>query len=126
MGLALLPDLVLVQDVLAAALEAPPGTRLPADSEATTTCRTCGEEQTLADAHVTGEEGDTIYTCRHGCQRLVVVSAPGSTAWPGRGYRHGAHVIRNASDLYLTLPGATKQVLITASPEALKKGPPPG
>ncbi len=114
-ALDLLPELVRVEDVFAK-LKPP-----PADDQVTTSCRTCGTAQKLTECEVRRDGSDTVYVCRNGCQVLVVVGAPGDSPWPGRGYRLGDHVIRNAGDLFLALPGATAQVLIPASPAALMK-----
>ena len=114
-GLDLLPDLVRVQDVL-------PASSAPADDgRALTSCRTCGTQQTLKECEIRRDGPDTVYVCRNGCQVLVVVSTPGDSPWPGRGYRLGDYVIRNASDLFLTVPGSVAKVLIPASPAALMK-----
>ena len=118
MGLNLLPELIRVEEVFA--VLKPP----PADDQVTTSCRTCGTAQKLTECEVRRDGSDTVYLCRNGCQVLVVVSAPGDSPWPGRGYRLGDHVIRNASDLFLAVPGATAQVLIPASPAALMKSRP--
>jgi hypothetical protein len=117
-GLNLLPELIRVEDVLAV-LKRP-----PTDDQITTSCRTCGAAQKLIECEVRRDGADTVYVCRNGCQVLVVVSAPGDSSWPGRGYRLGDHVIRNASDLLLAVAGATAQVLIPASPAALMKSRP--
>lgn len=114
-GLNLLPELVRVEEVFAV-LKPPPG-----DDQITTSCRTCGTVQKLTDCEVRRDGADTVYVRRNGCQVIVVVSVPGDSPWPGRGYRLGDHVIRNASDLFLTIPGTPTQVLIPASPAALMK-----
>ncbi len=121
-GLALIPELVRVEDVIAGNLNAPPGTRLPIDAEIITSCPTCGQDQNLAESEIRRDGDDTIYICKSGCQTIVVVSAPESSAWPGRGYRIGKHVIRNARDLLLPIIGGTGPgVLIPASPAALMR-----
>jgi hypothetical protein len=117
-GLNLIPELVRVQEVLA--VLKPP----PADDQVTTSCRTCGTKQKLTECELRRDGADTVYICRNGCQSLVVVSAPGDSPWPGRGYRLGDHVIRNAGDLLLAIPGTVNRVLIPASPAALMKGRP--
>ncbi len=117
-GLNLLPELVRVGEVFS--VLKPP----PADDQITTSSRTCGSSQKLTECEVRREGADTVYTCRNACQVLVVVSVPGGSPWPGRGYRVGNHVIRNASDLFLAIPGAVAQVLIPASPAALMKSRP--
>lgn len=124
LGLALVPELTRVEDVLAGSLTAPPGAALPTDRQIRTSCPTCGAEQTLDQAAVSRNEKDTVYTCMNGCQTIVVVGEPGNSPWPGRGYRLGPHVIRNAQDLYL--PVGVSEVLIPASKAALMRQPPAG
>lgn len=121
LGLALIPEIRRVEDVIVGELEAPAGARLPRDTEIHTSCPTCGEQQTLAEAEARRDCDDTIYICRNGCQPIVVVSAPGDSPWPGRGYRLGERVVRNARDLYLPVLGTGREVLLPASPAALMK-----
>lgn len=122
LGLALIPELVRVEDVIRMSLTAPPNTQLPGDGGIFTSCPTCGEKQTLAEGTVRRDDLDTVYTCRNGCQTIAVVSAPGDTPWPGRGYRLGEHVIRNASDIVLRLVGGVSPgIVIPASKAALMK-----
>lgn len=119
-GLALIPELVRVEDVVTKALHAPtPATPLPTDAEMHTSCPTCHQDQRLADAEVRREGEDTVYFCQNGCQLIVIVGSPGDSPWPGRGCRMGDHVIRNAGDLFL--PVGTSQIKIPASPAALMK-----
>ena len=121
-GLALIPELVRVEDVIVGNLTAPPGTRFPTDAEMNTSCPTCGHNQNLAEAEIRRDGDDTIYICKSGCQTIVVVSTPESSAWPGRGYCIGKHVIRNAQDLLLpVIGGSGPGVLIPASPAALMR-----
>jgi len=120
-GLALIPELIRVEDIIVGNLTAPEGTSLPTNGEMYTSCPTCKEKQNLNEAEVVRDGEDTVYICRNGCQPIIVVSTPESEAWPGRGYRIGTHVIRNAEDLNLPIIGATKGVLIPASRAALKK-----
>ena len=47
-------------------------------------------------------------------------------AWPGRGYRLGAHVIRNAADITVQVEGMRMPVLIPASKAALMRVRPNG
>jgi hypothetical protein len=125
MGMALIPELVRVEDVVASQLHPPKGGALPTDREIHTSCPTCGATQTLSEASLTRSGSDTIYTCKNGCQPVVVVGRPGESAWPGRGYRLGPHVIRNAGDLFLPVKSGAK-VLLPASKAALMKEPPVG
>jgi hypothetical protein len=127
-GLALIPELERVEDVLIGELTVPSGTRLPTDKEIYTTCPTCGTQQTLSQAQIARAEQETVYSCQHGCQAIVVVEPvvvePGDVSWEGRGYRLGEHVIRNANDLYLPIIGTSNKVLIPASKAALMKQQP--
>lgn len=120
-ALAAIPEVVRVEHVLQKQLTTRPGTHLPTDRDIRTSCPSCGEEQTLGEAELRRNGTDTLYTCKNGCQVIVVVGLPGSSPWPGRGYRLGNHVIRNARDLYLPVIGSAGTVLIPASPAALKR-----
>jgi hypothetical protein len=123
-GLSLVPELTRVEDVVRNNLKAPKGGRLPTDSEIKTLCPTCGSEQTLAQASIGRDGSDTVSYCTQGCQAVVVVSITGSSPWPGRGYRLGSHVIRNARDMTLPITDAGQSVLLPASPAALMKKKP--
>ncbi len=120
-GLALIPDLVRVEDVFAIQLTPSHGGALPADRHIRTSCPTCDHAQTLAEADVMRSEEGTVYRCTNGCQPIVVVGSPGDAAWQGRGYRLGDHVIRNARDLDCVFPLSPGSPLlkIPASPAAL-------
>jgi hypothetical protein len=126
-ALRLVPELVRVQDVVVGQLKAPAGARLPSDSEVRAKCPTCSAQQFLSEATMKRDGADTVYVCRNGCQPIVVVSKPGDTAWPGRGYRLGPHVIRNACDLVLPVISLSNPaflppaVLIPASKAALMR-----
>lgn len=127
-GLGLLPDLVRVEDVFAIQLTPPHGAALPGDRHITTSCPTCDESQTLAEAEVTRNDDRTVYVCKNGCQPIVIVGLPGDTAWEGRGYRLGDHVIRNAADLDCVIPlsPGAPIIKIPRSPAALMKKRPEG
>ncbi len=58
-----------------------------------------------------------------GCQPIVIVGSPGDTAWEGRGYRLGEHVIRNATDLVCVMPltPGAPIIKIPRSPAALMR-----
>ena len=119
LGVALVPELVRVEDVVIGQLKAPPGTRLPTDKEIHTSCPTCSAKQTLSQASLSRQGHETVYTCMNGCHPIAIVGEPGDRPWTGRGYRLGPHVIRNAQDMYL--PVGAAQVLIPASKAALMK-----
>ena len=125
-GLSLIPELVRVEDVFAGQLTVPAGGRLPIDKEIRTACPTCGAAQTLGDSQVSRDGAETVYVCVNGCQPIVVVGSPGESAWPGRGYRLGLYVIRNAHDLFLPIIGTGNELLIPASKAALMKRRPRG
>jgi hypothetical protein len=125
LGLALIAELVRVEDVLVGQLKAPSGGSLPTDKQIRTSCPTCGTGQTLDNATISRSEQDTVYTCVNGCQIIVVVGEPGVSPWPGRGFRLGPHVIRNAQDMYLTIDGG-REILVPASRAALMRQPPLG
>lgn len=110
-----------VEEVLRAELSAPAGTRLPHDCEIITSCPKCGEQQTLGDAKIDNLESETIYTCKNGCQPIIIIGLPGETSWEGRGYRMGSQVIRNIADIYIPLIGSEGGIKIPGSPDALKK-----
>jgi hypothetical protein len=125
LALALIPELVRVEDVVVGQLKAPAGATLPTDKEMNTVCPTCGTKQTLDQASISRVGPETVYTCTNGCHPIVVVGTPESIPWKGRGYRLGDHVIRNAGDLFLPLRGSAG-VVIPASPAALMKERPHG
>ena len=91
------------------------------DADFMTVCPTCSEHQQASEASIVLDGSDTVYTCKNGCQPIIVVSRPGLVAWPGRGYRINEHVIRNASDMFLKTAGMQATVLMPASKAALMK-----
>ncbi len=125
-GLAVVPSLTRVEDVIIGNLKTSGAARLPRDTELRTSCPTCGREQTLAEATIRRDGEETVYDCTNGCQTNVVVGTPGDPPWPGRGYRIGDHVIGNATDLHLPVLGTGNEVLIPASPASLMKRKPTG
>jgi hypothetical protein len=94
-----------------------PNDSVYSDADFRTECPTCKTKQHLGEAPISLDGDDTLYTCKNGCQPIAVVSRPGIVAWPGRGYRLGNHVIRNASDITILVGG----MLIPASQAALMK-----
>jgi hypothetical protein len=82
-----------------------------------TTCPICGENQLLSQAKVEEAGAETIYYCKAGCQPILIISKPESKGMPGRGFRIGDFLIRNATDLII--PFKTADVLIPASSAAL-------
>ena len=72
-----------------------------------TACPRCGSAQSLGSCTIRSEGDDTCYPCKNGCQDLVIVSpAVGdddARPWPGRGYRIGDHVVRNAVEVVVVI-----------------------
>lgn len=91
------------------------------DSDMVTECPACNTVQKLSEATLSLDGNDTIYTCKNGCQPLVVISRPGIVAWPGRGYRLKDFVIRNVRDIKIKTEGMGVPMLIPASKAALMK-----
>jgi hypothetical protein len=118
----------LAEEILVwAGLNVPNGLRLPGDDQIRTTCPTCDEEQALSEADVAqgAETTETTYTCRNGCQPIVVIGSPGDVPWPGRGYRMGDWSLRNPADLTIRFIDQAGQpqgagLLFPASENALK------
>jgi pimeloyl-ACP methyl ester carboxylesterase len=119
-------DIVKVEDVFAKQSIGPKGGRPIKDSDMKTQCPACGVEQLLSEAILSQDDGDTIYTCKNGCQAMVVVGRPGNVAWPGRGYRLGDHVIRNVRDVIVKTEDMRVALLMGARGAALMKKRPAG
>jgi hypothetical protein len=117
----------LAEEVLVwAGLDVPsPDLRMPGDSQIETACQTCHDTQMLSEAQVEESGDETVYTCKNGCQPILVISVPGDEPWEGRGYRMGDWVLRNPDDLIFRLidedgdPHRTT-ILLPASPAALE------
>lgn len=86
-----------------AGLDVPSNLRLPSDAQITTSCPTCGEKQSLSEAAIIDEGDELIYACKIGCGPMLVIGPPNDEPWPGRGYRMGDWVLRNATDLTFRL-----------------------
>jgi hypothetical protein len=107
-----------------AGLEVPGNARLPGDGGLRTSCPRCRETQTLAEAEFTEGPDESIYNCKNACQPLLIIGAPSERPWPGRGYRMGDFVLRNADDLSFRLISQAGQpvggvIRFPASPAAL-------
>lgn len=113
-------EIVKVEAVFASALDMQGGQQI-CDADIKTDCPACNTNQTLAEAIISLDNDNTIYTCKYGCQPLVIVSRPGMVAWPGRGYRLNNYVIRNVRDVLVKTERMTKSLLIPASNAALMK-----
>ncbi|WP_439148349.1 toll/interleukin-1 receptor domain-containing protein [Vibrio sp.] len=95
--------------------------RLFRDSDMNTECPACNSQQNLSEATLSLDDDDTIYTCKNGCQPLLVISRPGMVAWPGRGFRLQDYVIRNVRDITIKTENMGMPMLIPASKAALMK-----
>ena len=113
--------IVKVEDVFKKENIKPKNGRDIKDSDMLTWCPTCKTKQLLSEATISLDNDDTVYTCKNNCQKIVVVSRPGLVGWPGRGYRIGDYVIRNAMDILITIASGKPKVLIPASKAALMK-----
>jgi hypothetical protein len=84
-----------------------------------TACPQCGAAQSLGACSIRPEGPDTHYLCKNGCQDLVIVSRAqnGAEPWPGRGYRLGGYVVRNAVELVILV--GPKCITLRASAAAL-------
>jgi hypothetical protein len=117
-------EIVKAEDAFAKRDVRPSGGRAIRDSDMITKCPTCGAEQALSEATLSLDQDNTIYICKNGCQPVAVISRPGIVAWPGRGYRIGEFVIRNAEDIRIKTEDMGGTVLIPASKAALMKKKP--
>jgi hypothetical protein len=115
--------MIRVESVLGESLTVPPGGRLPKDSTIHTRCPSCGQTQTLAEATIASEDGETVYTCRNGCQPIVIVGLPQADRipWEGRGFRLGNYVIRNIEEVWFWVVEGGKRMVLDARPNALAK-----
>lgn len=114
-------EIIRVEEVFAKQKLGQNGGRPILDSDMRTTCPACATEQLLSDAVLSLDGDETVYTCKHGCQPLVVVGRPGVVAWPGRGYRLGDHVIRNVRDVFVKTEDMAKTLVLDAREAALMK-----
>jgi hypothetical protein len=119
-------DLVRVEDVFAKQAIGPKGGKPIKDSDMRTSCLACGTEQLLSEGLLSLEEGETIYSCKNGCQPVMVVGRPGVVAWPGRGFRLGDHVVRNVRDIIVKTEEMGVALLLPAGNSALMKKRPEG
>jgi hypothetical protein len=88
-----------------------------------TECPTCLEKQSINECKTYVIGRDTIHECKNGCQQIVLVAKfmEGNKPIEQRGYRLKDYVIRNAKDIVITIPGASKKLLIPASKNAFRK-----
>lgn len=114
-------NLIKVEEVFAKQGIGAGGGRPISDGDMKTSCPACETEQLLSEATLSQVDGDTIYSCKNGCQPILIVGRPGVVAWPGRGFRLGDHVVRNARDVLVKTEQMSKAMLIPASTSALMK-----
>lgn len=114
-------EIMRLEDVFSRADLGSKGKPTPRDSDFSTECPTCSIRQLASEATISLDGSDTVYACKNGCQPIIVVSRPGLLAWPGRGYRLGDYVVRNAADLFLKTDDMAEAVLVPASKAALMK-----
>lgn len=98
----------------------PKGVSALTDSEVLAACEKCQGLVALDSCSVqSGRE--TAYNCRQCGQTLLIIGAknPDGRPWPGRGYRIGDFVLRNAVDLLY------RGIRLNRSPAALAKERPP-
>lgn len=115
------PEIVRLESAFSRAGLGPTAGRAPRDVDFTTSCPTCSAKQRASEASISLDGDDTVYSCKNGCQPIIVVSRPGLVAWPGRGYRIRDHVVRNAADLFFQGPSMPVPVQLPASNAALMK-----
>lgn len=114
-------EIVRLEDVFSRADLGPKGKPAPRDSDFTTECPTCSIRQLASEATISLDGTDIVYTCKNGCHPIIVVSRPGMVAWPGRGYRCGDYVVRNAANLFYKTGEMAAAVLLPASKASLMK-----
>lgn len=91
------------------------------DGNFETKCPSCNSSQKLSEALISSENKDTIYNCKNGCQKIVVISRPSLNSWPGRGYRLGEYTIRNIQELTFKINTMSTPISLPASSAALMK-----
>lgn len=117
-------EIVQVEDVFKKQSIGPKGKLPIKDKHCKTICPNCRTEQKLSECTISLDNDETIYTCKNGCQPLVVIGRPGIVAWPGRGYRLGADVIRNAQDIIIKTEEMKVPIVLSARTAALMKKKP--
>ena len=113
LGLALIPELVRVEDALARELEQLDESeeqgeghevqiRFGTDAEIRISCPSCGRKQVLSECEMKREGDDTVYWCRNGCQKLIVIGpqadGPLLFNWESP---WGEYVIRNVAEMHV-------------------------
>jgi hypothetical protein len=82
------------------------------DADITGDCQTCRRAVPLSRCDIK-QGAETTYSCDTCGGTVVIIGAPDGIPWPGRGYRLGDFLIRNASSL------RSRGLLIPKSPNAL-------
>ena len=72
------------------------------DEQILTSCPACGERQTLGQAQVRLQDGQTRYRCKNECQDIAFVCDRTADEF---GYRLGNFVFRNLCDVFLVVRG---------------------
>jgi len=72
------------------------------DEQILTSCPACGARQTLGQADVRLEAGQTRYRCKNDCQDVAFVSDRSPAEF---GYKLGSYVFRNLCDVFLLVRG---------------------
>ena len=80
------------------------------DEQIMTSCPACGNRQTLGQANVRLEAGQTRYRCTRGCQDIAFIS---DRILGEAGYKLGDFVFRNLSDVFFQ--GRNKVVQVPAA-----------
>lgn len=117
---SLFPSIIRVSDLFNLAEIKAPGLIKFTDNLFYTTCPTCEENQLLNECTIQEKKGETIYTCKNGCQIVAIVSKPMDVAIEGRGFRIKDYVLRNPSKILIKLP-LSRPILIPKSSASLKK-----
>lgn len=72
------------------------------DEQILTSCPACGARQTLGQAHVRLQDGQTRYRCKNDCQDIAFVCDRTADVF---GYQLGNLVFRNLCDVFLVVRG---------------------
>jgi len=79
------------------------------DQQIVTSCPCCGMVQTLADAPVRLQAGQTRYRCKNGCGDVAAISEA-TPEHRSRGYHLGDYVLCNGSDVFIMVGRNVLQV----------------
>lgn len=100
LGLALIPELTRVEDVLVELAQHPQAVvSFATDAEMRTSCPSCGHNQALAECEIKRDGDCTVYLCQNGCQVLIVVGGDPESSWAERGATFGPYEVRNVADI---------------------------